>query len=495
MDVADSNAKRAIRLAQEGRYSDAMCTLVDNGGRTSADNVEALNDIIARHPHHSLPIQSDNHTISPSITIDLCGVTFALKRFPRGSKLRAQHLLDSTSGSTSPYAPSCLSELTRFINMLLAGKIDARIAPWLVGAPLIALQKKDGGYRPIAVGEVFWWLASRLCCTAVHSFLPDTFLPYNQVGVGIRGGLEAAIHSVNKFIMLHDSEEDLCCLKTDLKNAFNECYCIPFLTRLGKEFPELEPWARWCYSCSGELHFSQHRVESTAGVQQGDPLGPLLFSLTLLELLDKIGEINRISLSTWYLDDGIFIGKKASILSFLLEFSRLGPDLGLHLNLSKCEIFWPSGDQTFIDFPPEISRVLTTQGGVELLGSPIFGLEGFMDNSVKSKVNKVLSMQSHLSDIDDPLIKLHLLRSCLSLCKINYLLRTIPPDLITTSYNLFDSGLHQSIIHSSLDNTSMLQASLPISFGGLGLRRASPSAPAAYIGSVVVVSPRITEYY
>ena len=94
-------------------------------------------------------------------------------------------------------------------------------------------------------------------------------------------------------------------------------------------------------------------------------------------------------------------------------------------------------------------------------------------------------MQSHLSDIDDPQIEFHLL-SCLSLCKINYLLRTIPPDLITTSYNLFDSGLHQSlesIIHSSLDDTSMLQASLPISFGGLSLRRASSSAPAAYIGT------------
>ena len=202
VDVADSNAKRATRLAQEGWYSDAMRALVANG-RTSADNVEALNDIIAHHPCHSLPTQSDNHTISPSITVDSCGVTFALKRFPRrsspgGSKLRAEHLLDITSGSTSPYAPSCLSELTRFINMLLAGKIDARIAPWLVGAPLIALQKKDGGHRPIAVGEVFRRLASRLCCTAVHSFLPDTFLPYNQVGVGIRGGLEAAIHSVNK---------------------------------------------------------------------------------------------------------------------------------------------------------------------------------------------------------------------------------------------------------------------------------------------------------
>ena len=60
--------------------------------------------------------------------------------------------MDITTGTTSPYASGCLSELTRFMNLLLAGKVDVRIAPWLVGAPLIALQKKNGGYRPIAVG-------------------------------------------------------------------------------------------------------------------------------------------------------------------------------------------------------------------------------------------------------------------------------------------------------------------------------------------------------
>ena len=46
-------------------------------------------------------------------------------------------------------------------NMLLVGWGDSQIGPWLTGAPLIALQKKDGGIRPIAVGEVIRHLASR----------------------------------------------------------------------------------------------------------------------------------------------------------------------------------------------------------------------------------------------------------------------------------------------------------------------------------------------
>ena len=58
----------------------------------------------------------------------------------------------------------CLDNLTRLVNSLLAGRIDSNITPWLSGAPLTALRKKTGGYRPIAVGDVIRRLVSRVCC-------------------------------------------------------------------------------------------------------------------------------------------------------------------------------------------------------------------------------------------------------------------------------------------------------------------------------------------
>ena len=50
----------------------------------------------------------------------------------------------------------------------------------------------------------------------------------------------------------------------------------------------------------------------SSGVQQGDPLGPLFFSLVLLQFIDFVKPQDAIQLHFWYryLEDGIFIGSK-----------------------------------------------------------------------------------------------------------------------------------------------------------------------------------------
>ena len=66
-----------------------------------------------RHPTHPVPELLD---VGCPLVVNEASVLAALKAFPRGtspgfSGLRAQHLLDGITGTTSPSAQVCLTEL------------------------------------------------------------------------------------------------------------------------------------------------------------------------------------------------------------------------------------------------------------------------------------------------------------------------------------------------------------------------------------------------
>ena len=163
-----------------------------------------------------------------------------------------------------------------------------------------------------------------------------------------------------------------------------------------------------------------------------------------------------------------------------------GPLSGLLVNVDKCEVFWPSGDQTFPEFPSEIKRVYQSEGGATPLGSPVYGKDDFIDSTLAKVVDKVLNSQSHLQDLNNPQVQLHLLRSCLGSCKLNSLLRTVPPSLGSDQFVRFDKGLRRSlgvITHSSISDSAWHQATLPLQVGGLGLKEAVPNSSAVFLGS------------
>ena len=191
----------------------------------------------------------------------------------------------------------------------------------------------------------------------------------------------------------------------------------------------------------------------------------------------------------WYLDDGILVGTPSALSSFLDDLQLQGPSYGLHPNLSKCEVFWPSGDQSFTDFPPAVKRVVFPQaGGIDFLGSPIWGSPEFLSVFVGSVVDRVSALQERLRDLGDPQVELHLLRSCLGVCKLSHLLRTIPPGCVDSELLRFDDNLRcslSSICNAFISDQSWLQATLPCSLGGLGLCGAHRASSAAFLGCCI----------
>ncbi|KAL5477543.1 hypothetical protein EMCRGX_G024354 [Ephydatia muelleri] len=80
-------------------------------------------------------------------------------------------------------------------------------------------------------------------------------------------------------------------------------------------------------------------LSSEQGVQQGDPLGPFLFSLVLHKLVQSIAgaaECSGLTFNCWYLDDGILAVPKSAINHAIHLIQLEGPPLGLRINTAKC---------------------------------------------------------------------------------------------------------------------------------------------------------------
>ena len=86
-----------------------------------------------------------------------------LKTFPASSSggpdgLTPQHLLDLVASAPDE---KLLPANTKFTNLLLSGNLPINIREIIFGGRLIALQKKDGGIRPIAVCYTLRRLAAK----------------------------------------------------------------------------------------------------------------------------------------------------------------------------------------------------------------------------------------------------------------------------------------------------------------------------------------------
>ena len=121
------------------------------------------------------------------------------------------------------------------------------------------------------------------------------------------------------------------------------------------------------------------------------------------------------------------------------------------------------------------------------LGSPIWDPTSFSASFIKEVVEKVSLLQECLQSLENPQVELHLLCTCPGVCKINHLLRTIFPDTIMPQLQLFDGYLRDSlsqICNASISDNAWCQATLPLSFGSLGLHKASCVSPAALLAFV-----------
>ena len=364
----------------------------------------------------------------------------------------------------------------------------------MCGARLHAAAKKDGGIRPIAVGNILRRLTAKTIARRVQERAASLLAPH-QLGVGVKNGCEAILHTVRKVLK---SDPSLFCLQVDFQNAFNLVSREVGLEEVARLFPEILAWTSTCYGQSSHLLFGTTSISSECGWQQGDPLASLLFSLVLHPLLNNIRErVPGLTAHAWYLDDGIFVGKEEDLEQVLDVLVREGPARGLVLSTT---ITSPDNPKTTVwskeaeHCPPALAAqgaVWVEEEGIVLLGAPI-GSKGYVEKEVRRKVEKVREVTELLPLLQDPHTEFVLLRSCLSLPKLSFVLRTTDTTDLTHILRDFDiitrDGLAR-ILGTTLDDKAWEQAKMPVSLGGMGLRAAEDHAPAAHAASVLASQP------
>ncbi|XP_055339051.1 uncharacterized protein LOC129588725 isoform X2 [Paramacrobiotus metropolitanus] len=89
-----------------------------------------------------------------------------------------------------------------------------------------------------------------------------------------------------------------------------------------------------------------------------------------------------------------------------------------------------------------------------------------------------------------------LLRTCICVPKMNYLLRASPTWLCGDELDQFDSvgkSALEAVTNVKMDGLTWAQASLPVSSGGLGIRRVAELATPAYLASVYATSSVVSD--
>lgn len=337
------------------------------------ETLEALHD---RHPPSptdlSMPPPPDMSV--ESLTVTAATIEKCIRSFKPGSaagpdKLSPQHLKELLSRQTGEAGSRLLQALTTMANVLLSGAIPPQVQPILFGANLIALRKPLGGVRPIAIGNTL----RRMVAKAVNCLMFDTFgekLRPIQLGCGTKAGCEAAVHASRTFLANASEDTPRVLLKLDFQNAFNSLRRDRLLTVVKEDFPHLYPFIWQAYSAPSTLFFGCHSLSSATGVQQGDPLGPALFSLAIHSLITSLTS----DLNLWYLDDGTIGGSVSQVFSDFETIRRLSPTLGLHLNIDKCELVTVGLDSSatllhFQETAPSIRYV--AYNNAMLLGAPL----------------------------------------------------------------------------------------------------------------------------
>jgi len=413
---------------------------------------EVRSALQALHPSEEVQVPEPSQTSTQSQIP--CQLSMAMK-----------HMLAAIRGH--PPAKAAILDL---MNAILGGSIP--VLELMKDCRLIALHKKGGrGIRPIAIGEVWARLAALCALKACPSLGPD-MCPL-QVGVGVKGGAQCLGLAIRAGSQALPEEVTL---QLDWKNAFNSISRQAILDTIAASHSHLFPFVKWMYATPSRLWLPGSRASdspllSTSGVKQGDPIGPLLFSLTLQPLLQKISaEFPGVRVAA-YLDDTFLQGPPALVANAFSRLQSLGAAIHLKVVPDKSAIYSPTSASL-----AEISSLLPdikdlSSEGLVVAGCPV-GSPRFESDACKDAADRVCDLVDKLIQLDIPTQSQFLILTKSLQRKLNHLARCVPLDSFAPHLQFAQDKIWTaflSCIRCSDSDVDKHQCTLPLRMGGVGL--------------------------
>lgn len=508
-DPRAATLSRVTELIRAGHLSRAIRLLNSPGLAPPTDStIEALRRLHPPGPDVALPRPPASR---PILIVEPARLRSLISRLNTGaspgpSGLSFAHLIPLAAD------PVCLELLCQLVRLIGNGEFPRSLRHLLV-ASLLSAGSKPGSssVRPIANGEVLLQLTAHYLLDSVVSALPAIF-PSIQLGVGVSGGSQRAVHLLQAFI---DTSHTLCddplLVSLDVSNAFNTRDRGQLLDILYAN-PTLSPLhsiVDFAYSETSDLLFRNTHdqfvvLHSEQGLRQGDVLATLLYSLSVQQFYTHSLALDSTLTGVAVIDDLHIGGSSLAVLTAVDRYSESLQDSGLQLHPTKGWAMWLGLGPP----PPSLSEDCSRRSLRLLPGPYVRSLGSFIGrltdptqvlNFLEGRLAPIQELFTGISDLarfealsaPSPSLQCALLalRYC-ALATPAYILRTLPPDHTAPFCRQFDDLLTRTlaellVLPTHLTPEASHDIYQPLRLGGLGFRPLLRTRHFAYFAAAV----------